>query len=173
MYFRTNEDALKGLYEISRQDCNKAMNYAAAGSIRSTVSKSTMLEIISEASATIQQIKAICDAKSLAMLEYFYGYEDKFNNPLCQINLAEQFFPENLKLGICIVQNWRDGGRLDELMAGWFQMATSTARLKVTQGKDALNQHKLHFYHPDYALATGIEEILIAKRLKPAEFRGC
>lgn len=173
MYFRTNEEALKGLYEISRQDCNKAMDYAAAGSIRSTVSKSTMFEIKAEASATIQQIKAICDPKSLPMLEYFYGKEDKDNNPLCQINLAEQFFPENLKLGICIVKNWRDGGRIDKLMAGWFQIASRTARLKLAQGKDALNQHKLNFYHPDYALAAEIEEILIEKRLKPLEFKGC
>ena len=173
MYFETNEDALKGLYQISRQDPNKAMDYASAGSIRSTISKDTLLEIITEANNTIQQIKAICDSKSLAMLEYFYGHEDKFNNPLCPINLAEQFFPENLRLGICIVKNWRDGSRLDELMAGWFQMATSTARLKVTRGKDLLDKHKLHFYHSDYALAVRIEEILIKKNLKPLKFKGC
>ena len=185
MIFSSNNAALFGIFNWANQSVSKALDYQEVFGIKTSAPKDKIIDLIKEAGITVRMIKALCNPKELAMLEFFYGYEDERGKHLCRHNFAKQFYENDIEVGILVGLYWRNKVEIEKSsdktqkvriyqeLAEQLNASESTARRLADHEYGVLEQFRLNFYHSDMLLAQSIEQVLIDRKLKSEAMRGC
>lgn len=165
MRYSSVSSALVGLYNWSRQCEVKAMNYQTIFGVRSTLPKDTIQELIAQSRILIKKIEGLCNPKQLAILEYRYGYKDRFDNPFCLINIGEVAFPGDFRIGMLIAKYWRDDDVVVHDISKMCNVQIRQAYNKIDSGKERLELNRLDFISDKCELYCQIEELLLNNNL--------
>lgn len=112
MKYTSIASALFSLYNWSRQSVTKAQDYQMVFDIKSTKPKEELVFLIGLARKVIKKIESFCDEDELAILRFYFGFEDRFNNKELLNYVANLSYPKNIEVGKLIIQKWRG----DDLM---------------------------------------------------------
>lgn len=164
--------ALFSLYNWSRQSESKAQDYQMVFDIKSTKPKEELIFIIGLAKKVINKIESLCNDDELAVLKFYYGFEDRFGNDKILDIVAKIAYPSNLRIGRFIAFDWR-GDRLTQQDSSYsmeIMSCLSIGRRKsfyvLKDGKANLAKHQIYFTNStDYKLASEIEKILTIEDL--------
>ncbi len=166
MRYSSVSAALFGLYNWSRQCEVKAMDYQMAFGVKSTLPKETIRDYIIQSRRLIKSIEKLCDANQRAVLEYRYGFNDRFGKPECLHDVARIAYSENAHVGELIAQNWRDNKIIIiHELKNVFELKKSQVYDIIKDAKSNLELVNLNFLNSKYPLFCQIQEVLIVNQL--------
>ncbi|TXI98941.1 MAG: hypothetical protein E6Q32_09045 [Neisseriales bacterium] len=165
MRYSSVSAALFGLYNWSRQCEVKAMDYQIVFGIKSTLPKDTIKECIVQSRRLIKSIEELCDTNQRAILEYRYGFKDRFGQFKCLDDVAKIAYSGNIHVGELIAQNWRDNKVIIHELKSVFELEKRQVYNIINDAKSNLELVNLNFINNKYPLFCQIEEILVVNQL--------
>lgn len=165
MKFSNLETALFGLYNWARQDTSKAIDYQMAFGVKSTLPTDTLLDNITNARRVIKELEFFCTQDELAVLRFYYGFTDRFEDNPEQHLITDLTYPKDKTIGLLIARSWRDEVDNAELIALLKECCVRQAYRMMKAGKDTLAGIRVKLINSDYLLADQLERCITQHQL--------
>lgn len=167
MQCKSINSALFYICNLARQSSLSAANYETIYATTNPEAKESISEKIKRAERIKIEIEKLCSPLELAILNFYYGFTDRFADTVALDKLATYIlmgkkYQENIEAGKIIIRAWRDDQvRYDLELSAALTISARHARRIIACEKDILEAQRLKFYHDDYVLASEIAAILI------------
>ncbi len=167
MKCKSINSALFYICNLARQSSLSAANYETIYATTNPEAKESLSEKIKRAERIKAQIEKHCSALECSILNFYYGFTDRFDDNAALDDLAKYItigkkYQENIEAGKIIIRAWRDSQvRYDLELAAVLTISAGHARKILANEKAILESQRLKFYHDDYVLASEIAGILI------------
>jgi hypothetical protein len=169
MQCKSINSALFYICNLARQNSLSAANYETIYATTNPEAKESFSEKIKRAERIKVQIEKLCSPLEHAILNFYYGFTDKFDDNAALDVLAAYIiigkkYHENTEAGKIIIRAWRDSlVRYDLELVTALTISARHARRTLASEKDILESYRLKFYYDDYVLASEIAPILICE----------